>query len=568
MSLPKFSALTISYNHGEFIRKTIESVLEQNYPNFEHIIVDGGSTDDTLGILKSFSHLNWISEPDTGISNALNKGFKRATGDVIAWINSDDWYEPGTFHEVAKHISSHSIVMGNSVETDRIGTPIRTTKNSPRTFYDMLRYWIPNGWLAQPAVFFARAALESIKLPNGDYIDESYDYSMDYEFWLRLSERFPLECYVDRTFSYYRVYGENKTGRTFATPQRELGRAFRWACNRVTRAERKVTFVVPVCDLEEDLPKTVEGIMGQDIQDFDLVVVDYSKDKDIAKLLKQAMLEIEEASTTIGVRYLRACDARYFDALNIGARAARSQLVAFLRPGDNIPSDFARTASTIMAHDTFGIALVLGDLKNVREELLDTKTLNLNLNSLFELEDPFLPFVVRSIVMQELGGFAFSHLGHLSFREFILRFMNRGWGVSIENGLTLTLRAKHSESLIRAQKIMNSYDKARMILSGHEDSMNDPFYSVRAATGCTPTYSEQNISGAIKFLSQAPSDWDLIDEDSSSDRLEQTIREHPNFSPAWYYLSEKLSRDGRTVEAQSARERFKSLRPELAEIFS
>ncbi len=108
-SYPKISIVTPSYNSAEFIEDCIQSVLKQNYPNFEHIIIDGGSTDGTVEILKKYPHLKWISEPDEGQSDALNKGFKKAEGDIIGWLNSDDVYLPGTFNKVADILSNDKI---------------------------------------------------------------------------------------------------------------------------------------------------------------------------------------------------------------------------------------------------------------------------------------------------------------------------------------------------------------------------------------------------------------------------------------------------------------------------
>jgi len=95
-NLPLVTIVTPSLNQGRFIEETILSVLNQDYPNIEYLIVDGGSTDSTLGILKKYSdRLTWISEQDSGQSNAINKGFKMANGEIVAWLNSDDLYEPG-----------------------------------------------------------------------------------------------------------------------------------------------------------------------------------------------------------------------------------------------------------------------------------------------------------------------------------------------------------------------------------------------------------------------------------------------------------------------------------------
>ena len=129
----KISIITVSYNQGEFIRQNIESVLSKDYPNFEHIIIDGGSTDGTVDILKEYPHLNWVSEKDRGQSDGLNKGFKKATGDIIVWINSDDMLCPGALCTINDYFESNpdkSVLTGNIVLVNRNGEKIRILKLS------------------------------------------------------------------------------------------------------------------------------------------------------------------------------------------------------------------------------------------------------------------------------------------------------------------------------------------------------------------------------------------------------------------------------------------------------
>ena len=115
MTKPKISIVTVSLNQGNFIEDAIQSVLNQNYKNFEHIIIDGLSTDNTINILKKYEHLVWISEKDEGQSDALNKGFKKCTGDIIGWLNSDDMYLEDTFDTIVYEMQNSSIdaVYGN-----------------------------------------------------------------------------------------------------------------------------------------------------------------------------------------------------------------------------------------------------------------------------------------------------------------------------------------------------------------------------------------------------------------------------------------------------------------------
>ena len=106
-ALPKISIITPSFNQGVFIEDSIRSVQEQNYPNFEHIILDGCSTDGTIEILKKYDHLIWSSEPDEGQSDAMNKGFNMASGDLIGWLNTDELYMPGAFNHLVSFVSAN-----------------------------------------------------------------------------------------------------------------------------------------------------------------------------------------------------------------------------------------------------------------------------------------------------------------------------------------------------------------------------------------------------------------------------------------------------------------------------
>src|SRR3989339_370760 len=109
--MTSFTIITPSYNHAEFIRQTIDSVLVQNYPNLEYWVIDGGSTDNTVQILKSYgSKIKWISENDHGQADAINKGLVLARADIVAWLNSDDLYEPETLQKVATYFSKHKDV--------------------------------------------------------------------------------------------------------------------------------------------------------------------------------------------------------------------------------------------------------------------------------------------------------------------------------------------------------------------------------------------------------------------------------------------------------------------------
>ncbi len=209
---PLVSVITPSFNQALYIEQNIRSVLDQQYPNFEHIVIDGGSTDGTVEVLERFPHLKWVSEKDNGQSDALNKGFAMASGDIICWLNSDDWLAPEAFHHVAQELApgQKSVLMGKCLLADPSGKPFKELANPERSFYHLMKYWIPYSIPAQPAIFFVRSLLESVRRCDGTYVDPSLHFAMDHDLWARMmkSARFH---HIDRVLSYYRHHDESKT---------------------------------------------------------------------------------------------------------------------------------------------------------------------------------------------------------------------------------------------------------------------------------------------------------------------------------------------------------------------
>lgn len=211
MYYPKITIITPSFNQGQFIEKTILSVLDQKYPNLEYIIIDGGSTDNTIDIIKQYEKYFtfWISEKDNGQSHALNKGFAKATGDIVGWINSDDHYENNTFEIVRKSFfnTSISVIAGNcrmiydqAPEKDFIDRP------GEITFQRLTRYWEPFFCPPQPSIFFRKQVITKV-----GYIDESLIYGLDLDLWLRISKKFEFH-YINELLSNYLIHDTSKSG--------------------------------------------------------------------------------------------------------------------------------------------------------------------------------------------------------------------------------------------------------------------------------------------------------------------------------------------------------------------
>jgi glycosyltransferase involved in cell wall biosynthesis len=184
-TLPRISIVTPSYNQGDYLEATITSVLSQNYPNLEYFIIDGNSTDDSVNVIKRYADrlTYWVSEPDRGQSHAINKGFARASGDILAWLNSDDRLEPGALTAVADAARQYPHVgafVGEGRVVNRAGKTVYYKRPDELTF-DAFCRWLDGGDFMQPSCFFRRAAWEA-----AGPLDETVHIALDLDLWLRM----------------------------------------------------------------------------------------------------------------------------------------------------------------------------------------------------------------------------------------------------------------------------------------------------------------------------------------------------------------------------------------------
>jgi glycosyltransferase involved in cell wall biosynthesis len=210
--LPKISIVTPSYNQASFIEETLHSVRDQNYLSLEHIVVDGASTDRTVSVLQEYSrkpgweHLRWISEPDHGQSDAINKGFRMAAGEIIGWLNSDDVYQADSFARVSKAFAENPLVdfiYGDYLIIDETGKTLISKKEIDFDWDIML---CGLNYIAQPNVFFRRRVFEKL-----GYLNDSLHYVMDYEFWLRAATHGFLFQHIPTPFAACRWHLGAKT---------------------------------------------------------------------------------------------------------------------------------------------------------------------------------------------------------------------------------------------------------------------------------------------------------------------------------------------------------------------
>jgi glycosyltransferase involved in cell wall biosynthesis len=206
--LPLVSIVTPSLNQGRYLREALESVRAQTYAPIEHIVVDGGSTDETLDILRESDGVDWVSEPDRGQSHALNKGFARARGAILGWLNADDAYLPGAVEQAVGALHAGAgLVYADVTRVDNFGDNPRRIRSRPR--FDLWTELNEGCGIYSPAVFFTRAALD-----RAGPLDESLHLTMDYDLWLRIGKLLPVTR-VDAIWAVQRLHPDAKTSMQF-----------------------------------------------------------------------------------------------------------------------------------------------------------------------------------------------------------------------------------------------------------------------------------------------------------------------------------------------------------------
>ncbi|MBI5353268.1 MAG: glycosyltransferase [Chloroflexi bacterium] len=197
------SIITPSYNQAAYLEQTILSVLGQDYAPIEYIVIDGVSTDNSVDIIKKYENkLTWVSEKDSGQADAINKGFARATGDVIAWLNSDDYYLAGAVSSAVKIFDENpdvTLVYGNILAVDENGKTFNTLNYKQLTLEDLLCFQI----IGQPAVFMRRSALKDLKLAL------DLHFMLDHYLWIQIAQRGKL-LHAEQTWASARYHAEAK----------------------------------------------------------------------------------------------------------------------------------------------------------------------------------------------------------------------------------------------------------------------------------------------------------------------------------------------------------------------
>ncbi len=218
------SIITPSFNQAAYLEQTMNSVLNQDYPHIEYIVVDGGSTDGSVEIIKKYADklTYWVSEKDRGQADAINKGFARATGEIIAWLNSDDYYLPGTVSTVVKVFAERPdvlLVYGDMLAVDENGKTFNTLTYKQLTLEDLLCFQI----IGQPAVFMRRSALQA-----AGGLDLTFHFLLDHYLWIRIAQLGNI-LHVDQTWAAARYHAGAKNRAKAAEFGREAFRILDFA---------------------------------------------------------------------------------------------------------------------------------------------------------------------------------------------------------------------------------------------------------------------------------------------------------------------------------------------------
>jgi len=232
-TLPTVSIVTPSYNQAFFLEKAILSVLEQDYPNLEYLVVDGGSTDGSVDIIKKYADRIswWVSEIDRGQADGINKGLARATGEIVAWLNSDDFYQQGAITNAVRALQEHptaGFVYGNLQVVNEAGETINILTYADWKLKGLMEFKI----IGQPSVFMRRDVIM-----EAGYLDETYHYLLDHHLWLRMAMKSQPQ-YIPQLWAGEHYHAGSKNAAHAAEFGKEARRILEWMRSQPELADR------------------------------------------------------------------------------------------------------------------------------------------------------------------------------------------------------------------------------------------------------------------------------------------------------------------------------------------
>lgn len=562
MSRPVFSIITVTLNDGACLRDAIESVLEQDgCGRIEHIVVDGGSSDETEEILSEYPHLKVIRTQFISHSQALNSGLAEATGEIVSCLYSHDRYAPRSFLRVLEQIERHPIVMGACAICDDDGVVISQVDNIERTWFDTIKYWVSNAVPMQPAVFFKRSIFDELQIEPAEVFDEGLHFSMDFDLWLRIQEAYPFSLRIPEVLAYRPQRDILARVVDGAAAQTEMSRVFRRHASRRVQPEQNVSFVVSVTDSLADVRLLLGQLMEQTLPSLEVVVVDVSGCAESNRAMVEEVRAQIRKNRGVALQYVplpRDGGRSLAAAFDAGVRAARSHVVACLAPSRKLPKTFAADIFRSFSRDEVGLVL-----PSLSSELIGKLFVTKYGTRIFNPAGPFtLPSqpqvecVVRKLAWLDSGGFSLHDrfpAYEFSMKRLMVMLAHKAWRIVsaplLEPGIESTSSSQ--------EEPFRLYENSVVIDEIARELRRNPFSIMRARHGFGLVLTDDLWQCAQNVMERMPHGATVALVDLPSTELRAVAEENPVYGPALYCLAEALVREGSLEDADRVRSQWR-----------
>lgn len=562
MTRPLFSVITTTLNQGACLRGAIESVLSQDGLPFEHIVVDGGSSDNTESILADYPHLTVLKVPFVSPSQALNAGFAVARGEILSWLSPNDRYLPGAFEVVAREIERHPVVMGGCAVCDARGDTTTQIDNIERTWFDTMKYWVSHAVPTQPAVFFKRGLLAELEMEPGEVFDEGLHLAMDFDLWLRIQEYYPFSLRIPEVVA-RRVPAEPSVQPVDAgSVHREMSRIFRRHASRRVQPEQNFSFVLPVNGPLVEARSLFEQIDAQTVSSIEVVIVDYSGTPATSRLIRDGVFACGARYRNIAFQCVSLSgesEVSLAAAIDLGVRSARSHIVACLGGARSIPETFAADASRAFLRDEVGLLLPYIDPETSSRLFIEKHgTAVFNPAGPFSLPQGFqLDCVVRKLAWLDCGGFALHDRFptiEFNMKRLMVMLAHKAWLLVHEPLLNL-----ESGSVARNEGPFRLYENSVVVDEIAREMRRNPFSVMRVKSGYGLVLPDDLWQSAQGVIQRIPDAGPCAILELSRDELKDVAERNPAYGPALYYLAQVLRESGDRAEAERVLDRWREV---------
>ena len=560
MNRPIFSIITVSLNQGTCLRGAIESVLAQeSCGTIEHIVVDGGSTDETDQILREYPHLNVIRSPFISTAQALNVGFSVASGEIISWLHPNDRYARNAFAEVATEIERHPVVMGACGIIDDKGAMVSRVENVERAWFDTIKYWVAQALPLQPGLFFKRSILAELRIEPSEVFDEGLHFAMDFDLWLRVQEAYPFSLRTPEILAYRHQRDLIASGATASALQTEMSRVFRRHATRRVQPEQNVSFVVPVTNSLEEIVPFLRQLGAQTLPSVEAVIVGATGDHATNRLIAESVWAFGAKNKNTALQYVSLpadSGLSVAAAIDAGVRAARSHIVACLSPTRAIPESFAADVSRLLSRDEIGLVL-----PSLDEELTEKLFVTKHGTRIFNPAGPFslgsesrVECVVRKLAWIDSGGFSmhdrFPDLD-FSVKRLMIMLAHKAWRIVTEPLLEPVASTSH-----KSNSPFRLYENSVVVDELARELRRNPFSIMRARNGFGLVLPDDLWRCAQLVVQRIPKEAPVIKPHLASDALRTIAEQNPVYGPVLFCLAEALEREGKAEDANRVRSRW------------